>query len=64
MNKVKNLKKDGKTIICVHHDLNTIKEYFDNIVMINKFFVAGGDINNYFTKENIDKTYKEVAYDI
>ena len=62
MNKIKELKDEGKTIICVHHDLNTIKEYFEDVVMINKFFVAGGDVKDYFTKENIDKTYKEVVY--
>lgn len=62
MNKIKELKNEGKTIICVHHDLNTIKEYFEDVVMINKFFVAGGDVKDYFTKENIDKTYKEVVY--
>lgn len=62
MNKIKELKSEGKTIICVHHDLNTIKDYFENVVMINKFFVAGGEVNSSFTKENIDKTYKEVIY--
>lgn len=47
--------KKGKTIIVVHHDLSTIKEYFDHIVIMNKIVVAEGKVSDVFTKENLEK---------
>ncbi|MDY6062874.1 MAG: metal ABC transporter ATP-binding protein [Erysipelotrichaceae bacterium] len=61
MNKVKELKKMGKTIVCVHHDFNTLREYFDHVVLINKYVVASGEINETLTPENIKATYEEQA---
>ena len=63
MDKIKSLKEEGKTIICVHHDLNTLKQYFDHIVLINKIVVASGKIDEILTKENIEKAYSEVLYE-
>lgn len=63
MNKIKDLKKEGKTIVCVHHDLNTIEKYFDHVVLINRIVIASGNLKDAFTKENIQKTYEEVIYD-
>lgn len=59
MNKVKELKKMGKTIVCVHHDFNTLREYFDHVILINKYVVASGEINETLTPENIKATYEE-----
>ncbi|MDX1352406.1 MAG: metal ABC transporter ATP-binding protein [Thiomicrorhabdus sp.] len=53
----KNLKSQGKTIICVHHDLNTVGEYFDWIIFINARLVAAGPVDEVLTKENLNKTY-------
>lgn len=63
MDKMKTLKEEGKTIICVHHDLNTLKQYFDHIVLINRIVVASGKIDEILTKENIEKAYSEVIYE-
>lgn len=63
MDKMKILKEEGKTIICVHHDLNTLKQYFDHIVLINRIVVASGKIDEILTKENIEKAYSEVIYE-
>ena len=54
---LKELKKEGKTIIIVHHDLNTIKEYFDYVVMINRGCIVSGPINEVFNQDNLNKTY-------
>ncbi len=48
-------KKKGKTIVVVHHDLSTIKEYFDHIVILNKIVVAEGKVEDVFNKENLEK---------
>ena len=47
----------GKTSIVVHHDLNTIKKYFDHLVIINKRIIAQGLVNNVFTNENIEMAF-------
>ena len=56
---LKGLKEEGKTVIVVHHDLQTVPEYFDEVVLINRKVIASGKVNAVFTKENIDETYKK-----
>ncbi|WP_261843322.1 metal ABC transporter ATP-binding protein [Aliamphritea ceti] len=51
------LQTAGKTVICVHHDLNTVPDYFDWALMINARLVAAGPTAEVFTPENLDKTY-------
>lgn len=62
MSLLKELKDEGKTIIVVHHDLKTIKKYFDYVVFINKIIVDNGDVNLKFTNDNINETYKNCDY--
>ena len=59
MDKTKELQKAGKTIVCVHHDLHTLKKYFDHVVFINKYVVASGKTEDVLTEENIRKTYHD-----
>ena len=56
---LENLKKEGKTIVMVHHDLQTVDKYFDWVVMLNRSLVATGPIKQVFTKGNLDRTYQE-----
>ena len=56
---LENLKKEGKTIVMVHHDLQTVDKYFDWVVMLNRSLVATGPIKQVFTKDNLDRTYQE-----
>lgn len=58
---LKGLKNSGKSIIIIHHNLDTIEEYFDNIVIMNKHIIADGPINEVFTKENLDRAYRKVG---
>ncbi len=57
MNKFKELKKFGKTLIVVHHDHSTIEGNFDHIVMINKRIIADGTVERVFNDKNIDLCY-------
>ena len=50
-------KQNGKSIVAVHHDLSTIKDYFDDVILLNKTVTAFGPINEVFTKSNVEKTY-------
>jgi len=51
------LKDMGKTLMVVHHDLPTAKNYFDMLLMLNMRVVAFGDTNQVFTHELLQKTY-------
>ncbi|MCB0353799.1 MAG: metal ABC transporter ATP-binding protein [Bdellovibrionales bacterium] len=47
----------GKTVICVHHDLNTAPVYFNWAVLLNLRLIASGPIENTLTEETIKSTY-------
>ncbi len=51
------LRSRGKTIIVVHHDLQTVPEYFQFVLLLNLRLVAAGPVEQVFTKENLQKTY-------
>ena len=52
-----NLRNDGKTVLVVHHDLPTVREYFDYVILLNMRLIACGPIDTTFTNENLQKTY-------
>jgi manganese/zinc/iron transport system ATP- binding protein len=51
------LRSAGKTVLSVHHDLETVREYFDHLVLLNMRVVAAGPTAQVFTRENLQKTY-------
>lgn len=51
------LRNDGKTVLVVHHDLQTVRDYFDYVILLNMRLIAHGDVASTFTKENLHKTY-------
>ena len=51
------LRSNGKTVIVVHHDLQTVNEYFDHVILLNMRVVAHGPVESVFTQENLKKTY-------
>ena len=57
MDTLKEFQKNSKTIVSVHHDLSTVEEYFDHVVMLNKKILFSGSVAEVFTKENIALTY-------
>jgi manganese/zinc/iron transport system ATP- binding protein len=54
---LQDLRTAGKTAVVVHHDLQTVEEYFDNVILINMRVVAQGPCREVFTRENLQKTY-------
>ena len=56
---LKKLKSEGKTLIVVHHDLQTVPTYFETVTFISKSVIASGKIKEVFTQENIDMAYKK-----
>ena len=51
------LRTAGKTVVAVHHDLQTVADYFDHVVMLNMRVITEGPIAEVFTNENLQKTY-------
>jgi manganese/zinc/iron transport system ATP- binding protein len=47
----------NKTVIVVHHDLQSVSQYFDWVVMLNTRLVASGPTEKTFTSENLEATY-------
>jgi manganese/zinc/iron transport system ATP- binding protein len=54
---LRELRSNGKTVIAVHHDLQTVPEYFDWAVMLNLRLVAAGPVEQVFTAANLHATY-------
>lgn len=51
------LKHQGKSVILVHHDLQTVPQYFDEVILLNMRVVAAGPVTDVFTQDNLQKTY-------
>lgn len=47
----------GNTVIVVHHDLQSVPEYFDWVIMLNMRLVASGPTDTTFTSEILQETY-------
>jgi len=54
---LRQMKAEGKTAVVIHHDLQTVPEYFDYVVLLNMRVVASGPVHEVFTNENLQKTY-------
>jgi manganese/zinc/iron transport system ATP- binding protein len=54
---LKELRNHGRTVVAVHHDLQTVAEYFDHVVLLNMRLVAAGPVATTFTQENLQRTY-------
>lgn len=54
---LRELRAAGRTVIAVHHDLQTVPRYFDHVVMLNMRLVAAGPVEAVFTHENLQQTY-------
>jgi ABC-type Mn/Zn transport systems, ATPase component len=54
---LKNLATQQKTLLVVHHDLTSVKNYFDKVILLNQRLIAVGNTSTTFTEENVSKAY-------
>ncbi len=54
---LKDLRTKGRTVVAVHHDLQTVAQYFDEVVLLNLRLVAAGPVATTFTEANLHTTY-------
>ncbi len=54
---LRELRSQGRTILVVHHDLQTVSEYFDWVTLLNVRLIASGPVRETFTPDNLRLTY-------
>lgn len=54
---LRELRRQGKSAVCVHHDLQTVPEYFDHALLLNTRVIAAGPVREIFTRGNLQATY-------
>ncbi|MDE2766772.1 MAG: metal ABC transporter ATP-binding protein [Chloroflexota bacterium] len=54
---LRTLRADGKTVVAVHHDLQTVVDYFDQVTLLNVRRIDAGSVEDVFTDENLRLTY-------
>ncbi|MBK9304171.1 MAG: metal ABC transporter ATP-binding protein [bacterium] len=54
---LKDLRARGRTVVVVHHDLQTVPDYFDWVTLLNVRRIASGPVAEVFTEENLRLTY-------
>jgi manganese/zinc/iron transport system ATP- binding protein len=54
---LRELREQGSTVIVVHHDLQSVPEYFDSVMLLNLRMIAFGPVETTFTAEHLNKTY-------
>ncbi len=57
MDLLKQFQKNDKTVVAVHHDLNSLQAYFDHVIVLNKVVVSQGTLEEALTKAAIDQAY-------
>ena len=54
---LREMRAAGRTALVIHHDLHTVPDYFDSVVLLNMRVVAQGPTATVFTRENLERTY-------
>jgi manganese/zinc/iron transport system ATP- binding protein len=54
---LQDLRQDGKTVVVVHHDLQTVPEYFDWVTLLNIRRIASGPVSDVFNEKNLKLAY-------
>ncbi|NQY73442.1 MAG: metal ABC transporter ATP-binding protein [Candidatus Margulisbacteria bacterium] len=57
VNLLKTLRDEGKTVLVVHHDLQTLKDYFDWAILLNVRLIGIGPVQDIITTDNLRVAY-------
>ncbi|WP_104991790.1 metal ABC transporter ATP-binding protein [Deinococcus sp. NW-56] len=56
---LRDLREQGRSVVVVHHDLDTVRDYFDRVALLNVSLVAAGPTETAFTPANLRTAYGE-----
>jgi len=56
------LRDKGKTLVIVHHDLTTVTQYFDWVILLNSCLIDCGPVAAVFHEENLKRAYGNSSY--
>ena len=51
------LKDEGRLVVCVHHDLGTVADRFDDVLVLNRSVIAAGPVEQAFVPEVLGRAY-------
>ena len=51
------LREQGKLLLISHHDLGSVPELFDQVLLVNGELLTSGPVADVFTQENLTRTY-------
>jgi len=54
---LRGLRNAGAAVVAVHHDLATVPEWFDAVLLLNRRVIAAGPVAETFTRANLSETY-------
>jgi manganese/zinc/iron transport system ATP- binding protein len=54
---LRKLDHEKRTVVCVHHDLQTVADFFDHVLLLNRTRIAAGPVGSTLTPENLERTY-------
>lgn len=57
------LRTQGRTVVIVHHDLATVRDYCDHVTLLNRRVIASGPAEEAFTREHIRTAYEVTGTD-
>jgi manganese/zinc/iron transport system ATP- binding protein len=57
INLLRTMTAANKTVIVVHHDLQSVSSYFDWVILLNTRLVANGPTTSTFTQDKLQETY-------
>ena len=61
---LKDMVKGGKTVVVVHHNLGSVLEYFDHLILLNKKVIASGPTRRIFNIPFLEKAYNKPLFDL
>ena len=54
---LRGLREQGKLVLVSHHDLSSVPDLFDRVLLLNGELIAAGPVAEAFTKENLTRTF-------
>jgi ABC-type Mn2+/Zn2+ transport system ATPase subunit len=51
------LRNQGKLLLISHHDLSSVQDIFDRVILLNGELIASGPVKESFTRQNLERTY-------